>query len=426
MEITLWLGKTEIRTRNCDSAIIHLRHAYQISSKENFTLGQIEASLLISKCFEMVKIPDSALYYYRAHASIKDSILSLQKQRTIMNVTAQYENEKKEQEIRILQKEKDANALLLQLQDQQIEKQQLQDDKKSQQLALISQQNEINKLDASQKTLHLENEKKDNEKNQAKLTLLEQEAAYQKLLASKENQQKKVIYISIAAILSLLGYFIFRYIRKKRLINQQEVLNERLRISRELHDEVGATLSGIAMYSHLTKEQIKDGKTKEVEKSLNNIQQSAAEMILKLSDIVWLVNPEKDSMQKLIERLEQYAGEMTTIKGMEVNIHVSPRLANISLPVETRRNIYLFCKEAINNAVKYSNASIIELSMKESDNKKIEIAINDNGNGFDTSKLKNGNGLANMKQRAVDIAGDYLLQSSPGSGTKIGLTLKIT
>ena len=325
----------------------------------------------------------------------------------------------------MLEKESEVNSYLLQLRNQQIETQLLENDKKTQQLALVSQQNEITKLDASQKALNLENEKKENEKNQAKLKLLEQEAAYQKLLAAKQGQQKKTIFTSIAVILALSSYAIYRYIRRKKLQSQEEVLKERLRISRELHDEVGSTLTGIAMYSHLTKEQIKAEKTEEVEKSLSTIQQSAGEMVNKLSDIVWLVNPEKDSLQKLIERLEQYA-EMAVIKGMEVKITVMPKLLNINLSVESRRSIYLFCKEAINNAVKYSNAGLLEISMKEAQNKEIEILISDNGLGFDTSTVKSGNGLINMKQRAQDIGGGYSLKTSPGQGTRIALNLKIT
>ncbi|MBK6992643.1 MAG: ATP-binding protein [Chitinophagaceae bacterium] len=328
--------------------------------------------------------------------------------------------------IKLLEKESEANTYLLQLRNQQIEKQLLEGVKKSQELALVSQQYEINKLDASQQALNLENEKKENEKNQVKLELLEQEAAYHKLLASKENQQQKIIYGSIAVILAISGYSLYRYIRRKKLQNQQEILKERLRISRELHDEVGSTLSGILMYSHLTREQILTSKTVEVEKSLNNIQQSAVEMVEKLSDIVWLVNPEKDSLQKLIERLEQYAEDMAEIKGMEVKISISPKLANINLPVESRRNIYMFCKEAINNAVKYSHANVIELHMHETEKGKIEIAVSDDGKGIDKAKLQNGNGLVNMRQRAEDTGGEYLLETLPGQGTKVSLIFKIT
>ncbi len=420
------LAKTEFKLQKYDSAIVNLAYASQLSISIKALVDALEADLLLSQAFEKINKPDSALYYFQRYSSLKESVFSLEKQKMITEVTTRYESEKKEQVIKILEKESEANSYLLLLRNQQIEKQLLEGDKKSQHLALVSQQNEINKLDASQQTLNLENEKKENEKNQVKLKLLEQETAYQKLLASKENQRKKIVYSSIALVIAISGYAFYRYIRRKRFQNQQGVLNERLRISRELHDEVGSTLSGILMYSHLTREQIYAAKTEEVEKSLNNIQQSAVEMVEKLSDIVWLVNPEKDSLKKLIERLEQYAEDMAIIKGMEVKIAISPKLVNINLPVKSRRNIYLFCKEAINNAVKYSRANVIELQMKETENKKIEISVTDDGKGFDTAKVRNGNGLINMQQRAEDTGGEYSLQTFPGRGTKISLTFKIT
>src|SRR4029079_14682575 len=91
---------------------------------------------------------------------------------------------------------------------------------------------------------------------------------------------------------------------------QVELYKQRMRISTDLHDEVGATLSGISMYSQITKDQIKSNDNEKVERSLNIMQQSAAEMVDKLSDIVWTVNPEQDSLEKLLLKLEEYAQEM--------------------------------------------------------------------------------------------------------------------
>jgi len=424
-EIVFLMGKAEFETQDYDNAIIHLQTAEKLAHQARHVFDVLEANLLLSKAFEKKSKPDSALYYFRNYSLLKDSVLSVQKQKNIIEITTRYETSKKEQEIKILQKESEANSYLLQLKDEQLEKQLLDEKQRSQQLVLVSKQNEINKLDVAQKTLGLDIEKKENEKNQAKLKLLEKETAYQKLLASKQSQQKKNMYTGIAVILALSGFGLYRYIRSKRFQSQQEVLNERLRISRELHDEVGSTLTGIAMYSHLTKEQIKAAKTEEVEKSLNNIQQSASDMVNKLSDIVWLVNPEKDSLQKLMERLEEYAEDMALTKNMEVKVNAPSKLTAINLPVESRRNIYLFCKEAINNAVKYSHASLIELTMKELD-KKIEFSICDNGKGFDAVTIKKGNGLMNMQQRAADIKGMFSLQTASGRGTTISLICKIT
>ena len=420
------LAVAEFEAGIYDSVIAHMREVVAFAAKTKNLSNEMPAYELMSRAFEKKQKADSAFLYYRKYVSIKDSLMALERQKAIIDVSTKYETVKKEQAIEILRQEARANSLMLQVKNQQLTEQELEADKKSQQLELVSRQSEINKLDASQKALLFENELQINDKNKAQLKLLAQESAYQKLLASKQTQQKRIVYTSIAIIFVFASYILYRYLRKKKLQNQQEVLKERLRISRELHDEVGATLSGIAMYSHLTREQIQASKTQEVQRSLDSIQHSAGEMVTKLGDIVWLVNPQKDSMQNLIERLEEYAEEMAMIKGMEVKISISPRLASFNLPVDARRNIYLFCKEAINNAVKYSNASILELTIQEYDNRRIEVAINDNGKGFDSLLVKKGNGLVNMKLRATDMGGEYLLKSVPGKGTRISLALKIT
>ena len=207
--------------------------------------------------------------------------------------------------------------------------------------------------------------------------------------------------------------------------SKQAILNERLRISTELHDEIGATLSGIAMYSHLSKEQMKTGQHADIERSLNIMQQSSSEMVNKLNDIVWLINPEKDTLKKLIERLEEYARDMAAIKSMKVKIVMPASFHEKILPVEVRRNIYLFCKEAINNAVKYSGGDQLELIIKETDGK-LEFTVNDNGRGFDEVMVRRGNGLENMQKRADEIGAQLSLQSKLNEGVKVSMQYKIT
>ncbi len=424
--IVFSLAKTEHRMRLYDSGIVHLRLAAELSRATKSLIDAAEAEFLLSEAFEETRQLDSALFYHKRYAGLKESVFSVEKQKIFAEVTTRYESEKKEHAIRMLQKEGEANSYLLRLRNQQIEKQQWEDEEKSQQLAMVSQQNEIYKLDATQKALSLDNEKQENEKNAANLQLLKKEAAFQKLMAEKQAQQKNITWLSLAAIMLFGTYLLYRYARRKKLQNQQEVLKERLRISRELHDEVGSTLSGIAMYSHLTRQQMMAEKSEEVERSLDNIQLSAGEMIGKLSDIVWLINPEKDSFQKLIERLEEFATEMGAIKGIDVQMQLQKSLQEVDLPVDKRRNIYLICKEAITNAVKYSGASQIEIVMEETDNKKLKLLIRDNGKGFNQVTVRKGNGLHNMQQRAAESEGQFVIHSLPGEGTTVSLVCKIT
>jgi signal transduction histidine kinase len=220
------------------------------------------------------------------------------------------------------------------------------------------------------------------------------------------------------------GYGFYHYRRKKVLQNQQALMKERLRISRELHDEVGATLSGIAMYSHLTKEQIKAADTAGVNNSLTVMQESAAQMVNKLNDIVWLINPEQDSLQQLMDRLEEYARQMASVKGMQVKITVSEGLEELSLPVEHRRNIYLFCKEAINNAVKYSNGTLLELRITAAHGI-LDFTVSDNGKGFDAVMVRRGNGLDNMQKRADEVGAKLVLESKKEGGSLLSMQINI-
>jgi two-component system, NarL family, sensor histidine kinase UhpB len=262
----------------------------------------------------------------------------------------------------------------------------------------------------------------------------------QLITETKLQAQKKQKYFYWAGIfmLGLLSVFVYLNFRNQKRINkmaneahtrqktemelqsQQAILSERLRISSELHDEVGATLSGIAMYSHLTKEQLKSNQTTEIEKSLNVMHQSSAQMVDKLSDIVWLINPEQDTLQKLVTRLEEYATDMAAIKNMQIKINVPDKIADINLPVESRRNIYLFCKEAINNAVKYSNATLLELTVKEV-NGKLEFSVSDNGRGFDAVMVRRGNGLENMQKRADEIGAKLIVKSKENEGVSVSM-----
>jgi two-component system sensor histidine kinase UhpB len=155
------------------------------------------------------------------------------------------------------------------------------------------------------------------------------------------------------------------------------------------------------MYSHLSREQNKQNKSGEVENSLKIIQQNAGDMVSKLGEIVWLTNPGQDSLMQLAQRLEEYLYDMAMVKNFKVKSGLVDNIASINLPAEIRRNIYLLFKEAINNAVKYSNATLIELHVKD-ENEEVKITLQDNGNGFDKDAIKRGNGLTNMEQRAKE------------------------
>jgi signal transduction histidine kinase len=154
------------------------------------------------------------------------------------------------------------------------------------------------------------------------------------------------------------------------------------------------------------------------------MQQSAAEMVDKLSDIVWTVNPEQDSLEKLLQKLEEYAQEMGQVKNIKVRAVIPTNLALLKLPMEARRNIYLLCKEAINNAVKYSDCTELFLKV-ETSGLAISFIIEDNGTGFEMEKVKRGNGIDNMIRRAGELNTTLHIDSVHGRGTRILLNKEI-
>lgn len=279
----------------------------------------------------------------------------------------------------------------------------------------------IDNVESARKSAAIRNayefEKKEDE---MKLLITENKSKF--ALTEKENQKKNITYATLGFLILTGGYGFYHFRKKRMLENRQAIVSERLRISRELHDEVGATLSGISMYSYLTTEQIKNSHLNDVRRSLEIMKESSAETVAKLNDIVWLVNPDKDSLQQLVSKLVQYALDMGLVKNMKINIETPDDLNEVDLPLEFRRHIYLFCKEAINNAVKYSEATHLNFTVKQKSGY-LEFSISDNGRGFDEVLVKRGNGLVNMQKRADELNAKLSVSSEPGKGAHISLQL---
>ncbi len=209
----------------------------------------------------------------------------------------------------------------------------------------------------------------------------------------------------------------------EKIQSQLEVEKLRNKISGDLHDDIGSTLSGVSMYSYMASTQLLNGEHENLKTTLQTIQQSASEVVNKLGDLVWSVKPGKDTIEVLIEKIEQYARDMCRAKNIDFTASITV-LTNTSLTQEKRYHLFLCMKEAINNAVKYSEADLLELTVKEY-NQLLEITIRDNGKGFDVENVKRGNGLDNMQQRVDELGAEYLLKSEPGKGTCVCMWLKM-
>lgn len=187
-------------------------------------------------------------------------------------------------------------------------------------------------------------------------------------------------------------------------------------ISADLHDNIGAGLTEISILSELAANEIH--KQKFSTKHLNQISDLSRQLVESMSDIVWVVNPNRDSLYDLIVRLKDTYGELLTDLGIKLETTDLDNLTSVKLPMDYRQNLYLILKESINNAIKHSKCTKIEIEIKVLRNS-IFVVVSDNGIGFDPKKIVFGNGINNIKERGKKINGIINIFSDIKNGTKI-------
>jgi two-component system sensor histidine kinase UhpB len=217
-------------------------------------------------------------------------------------------------------------------------------------------------------------------------------------------------------LFALLSFFVYNYFITRQKLKLQLLRNK---IAIDLHDDVGSTLSSIAMFSEMAQHQ-----SKEVNPLLDTIGENSRKMLDAMADIVWTINPENDQFENIILRMRSYAYEILGAKQIEFDFTADEDLTTVKLPMDVRKNLFLIFKEATNNIVKYANTDTAFFSIK---NEKDHIAmmIRDNGKGFDVHQLTEGNGLKNMKKRAAEIGANLWIDSFPGKGTTIQFQMSI-
>ena len=213
-------------------------------------------------------------------------------------------------------------------------------------------------------------------------------------------------------------YAFYRY-RINEILKMQAVRN---RISTDLHDEIGATLSGIGILSTVAKQQTAENHP--AYHLLGRITDDALTVGNSIDDIVWSINPKNDELTSIIARMSRHAAELLEAKGIDYQIITPDEVEDIKLSMEQRRDVFLIFKEAINNLLKYANCSHvrIEIALK---NFNFKLLIADNGVGFDSSQKSTRNGIKNMKNRAEKLRGKLVIDSEVNKGTKIDLEFPI-
>lgn len=198
---------------------------------------------------------------------------------------------------------------------------------------------------------------------------------------------------------------------------------ERLRISQDMHDEIGASLTQIAILSEIVK--TKNNDQEEVMKLINRISGISGTVVDDLGEIIWAMNPKNDDLPSFVAYLREHASEYLATAGIDGKFSFPDECPQIPMASEQRRNIFLVVKEALHNVVKHSGADEVNVSLGLSD-KLILINIEDNGKGFETDKCSGiGNGLTSMRGRIEALGGSYSITSMTGEGTQIQFSVTL-
>ncbi|MFZ0828480.1 MAG: two-component regulator propeller domain-containing protein [Verrucomicrobiia bacterium] len=237
---------------------------------------------------------------------------------------------------------------------------------------------------------------------------------------------RTVVILCLAGIVAaVVRYLSTQKLRRQlQLHEQQQALElERSRIARDLHDQLGANLTQVALLGEMA--ETDKNVPAEVESHAQQISQTARETTRSLDEIVWAVNPSNDTLEGLVNYACKYAQEYLALAGLRYRAEVPTQLPAIAIPPEVRHNVFLAFKEAVNNVVKHSQASEVWIRLRLQPDRFI-LSVEDNGHGLgglNTNAARTRNGLRNMRKRMEDLHGEFSIGPGTPGGTRVRLTI---
>jgi len=235
-----------------------------------------------------------------------------------------------------------------------------------------------------------------------------------------------VVAVSLlAAIAGLVYYFSTQKLQRQLVqMRQQETLeHERGRIARDLHDQLGANLTQVALLAEMAESD--KNIPAEVEEHAQQITLTARETTKALDEIVWAINPSNDTLEGLVNYAGKYAQEYFALAGLRYRVDIPNQLPDVILAPDVRHNVFLAFKESVNNVVKHAQATEVHIRLRL-DQSSFAFEIEDNGRGPAGAEQKSGrNGLRNMRRRMEDVGGNFSIGPATGQGTVVRLTAPI-
>jgi ligand-binding sensor domain-containing protein/signal transduction histidine kinase len=232
-------------------------------------------------------------------------------------------------------------------------------------------------------------------------------------------------FVALAALGVGLTALAFYRSRVKRVVELERV---RTRIATDLHDDIGSSLSQIAILSEVSRRRLGEEQNG-VGESLAQIANTSRDLVDSMSDIVWAINPRRDRVSDLTQRMREFAGDVFTAREIEFSFRAPAGGLELRLDAGLRRQLYLIFKEAVNNAARHSGCTQAEIEFDVAQDRLL-LGVRDNGRGFDSNgdavASRNGNGLVSMRERARAMGGEIEIISQANQGAAVKLYLPLS
>jgi len=224
-------------------------------------------------------------------------------------------------------------------------------------------------------------------------------------------------FLALTAIaIGLIVHQIYRY-RVAQLLALERV---RTRIATDLHDDIGSSLSQVSVLSEVISRRVKSDPS--VAEPLATIGSVSRDLVDSLNDIVWAINPRRDHLSDLTQRMRRFASDVFTARDIEFTFRAPRSEHDVAIGADMRRDVFLIFKESVNNIVRHSHCSRADISFEVAGGM-LRLRVADNGQGMNGQANGEGNGLLSMRQRATNLGGTLDVISNNGAGTTINLSV---
>jgi signal transduction histidine kinase len=225
------------------------------------------------------------------------------------------------------------------------------------------------------------------------------------------------------AACGLAGLLLLFALHRYRLAQAVAVADIRTRIATDLHDDIGASLSQIAILSEVAQHSALSPEAG-TRGPLTEIAGISRGLVDAMSDIVWAINPDHDRLSNLVYRMRRFATDVLGGQGIELQFRSSVAEHDLKIGVDVRRQVYLIFKEGVHNIARHSGAGRVEVDLDRAESG-LTLRLSDNGVGFDPNAEYQGRGLANMRKRAAALRGRVEWVSAPGKGALLRMTVPL-